>query len=406
MPLMLVQGHPGRPAHDDVRRQRAARRGVRRGSEEVGNSTCVREPVGVVAAITPWNYPLHQIANKVAAALAAGCTVVVKPSEVAPINAFILADIIDEVGLPEGVFNLVIGRRPGRRRGDRRAPARPTWSRSPARREPASASWQLAAEMVKKVSLELGGKSANIILEGADFAKAVPDGVFKCYLNSGQTCSALTRMVVPRARLAEVEDLAVGHRGLARPGRPDHGVESARTARERRSSSSACATTSTRGSTRVPAWSAAASTPPEGLEQGYYVQPTIFSDVTQRHDHRARGDLRPGALDHPLRHRGRGHRHRQRLALRARRRRLGRDRREGVRGRAQDCAPGRSRSTAARSTRRAVRRLQAVRASAASSATTASKSSSRSRRSSTPSPRRPAPRASTGTRARRPAPGG
>ena len=84
----------------------------------------------------------------------------------------------------------------------------------------------LAAETVKKVSLELGGKSANIILEGADFAKAVPDGVFKCYLNSGQTCSALTRMLVPRARLAEVEDLAVGHRGLAGPGRPDHRVES------------------------------------------------------------------------------------------------------------------------------------------------------------------------------------
>jgi len=245
--------------------------------DEVNNSTLVREPVGVVVAITPWNYPLHQIANKVAPALAAGCTVVLKPSEVAPVNAFLFADIIDEVGLPAGVFNLVSGLGPvvgealvahpktnmvsftGSTRAGKRVMA-------------------IASEMVKRVSLELGGKSANVILEGADLARAVPDGVFKCYLNSGQTCSALTRMVVPRARLAEVEDLAVAAATGLAPADPISGASflGPLVSEVQRQRVRDYITKGIDEGARIVCGGVA---PPEGLEQGYYVQPTIFSDV-------------------------------------------------------------------------------------------------------------------------------
>src|SRR6202789_453094 len=171
--------------------------------EEIGNSLVVREPVGVVGAITPWNYPLYQVVLKVAPSLAAGCTVVLKPSEVAPLNAFILAEVIDEVGLPPGVFNLVSGI--GSEVGEAMA-SHPkvdmvsfTGSTRAGKRV-----MQLAAESVKKVSLELGGKSANVILDDADLDTAIPAGLFGCYMNSGQTCSALTRMLVPRDKLAQV----------------------------------------------------------------------------------------------------------------------------------------------------------------------------------------------------------
>ena len=166
----------------------------------VGNSLVVKEPVGVVAAITPWNYPLHQIIAKVAPALAAGCTVVLKPSEVAPLAAYALADIFHEVGLPPGVFNLVSGRGPVV--GEAMA-AHPdvdmisfTGSVRAGRRVAA-----LAAEDVKRVALELGGKSANVILPDADLGVAVKVGVANCFVNAGQTCSAWTRMLVHRDQL-------------------------------------------------------------------------------------------------------------------------------------------------------------------------------------------------------------
>ncbi len=148
--------------------------------QTVGNSLVVREPIGVVGCITPWNYPLHQIAAKVAPALAAGCTVVVKPSEVAPLNAFVLAEIMDEVGIPPGVFNLVTGFGPVV--GEAIAAHRDvdmvsfTGSTRAGRRVT-----EVAAATVKRVALELGGKSANVILADADLATAVPDGVSKCY---------------------------------------------------------------------------------------------------------------------------------------------------------------------------------------------------------------------------------
>src|SRR5215208_2808172 len=172
--------------------------------EEVGNSLILREPVGVVGAITPWNYPLHQISLKVAPALAAGCTVVLKPSEVVPLNAFVLAEIVEAVGLPAGVFNLVTGTGPEVGEAIVRHPGVDMVSFTGSTRAGRRVS-ELASEHVKPVSLELGGKSPNVILEDANLERAVADGVAKCFLNSGQTCSALTRMVVPRQRLRSEE---------------------------------------------------------------------------------------------------------------------------------------------------------------------------------------------------------
>src|SRR5438270_2913198 len=175
--------------------------------ERVGNSLVMREAAGVVAAITPWNYPLHQIALKVAPALAAGCTVVLKPSEVAPFNAFILAEVIEAAGLPQGVFNLVSGF--GADAGEALVKHREvdmisfTGSTRAGRRIS-----ELAAQTVKRVALELGGKSASVILEDADLAAAVKSTVNGCYLNSGQTCTALTRMLVPDSLYAQAARIA------------------------------------------------------------------------------------------------------------------------------------------------------------------------------------------------------
>ena len=175
--------------------------------ETIGNSLVVKEPVGVVGCITPWNYPLHQIAAKVAPAMAAGCTVVVKPSEVAPLNAFILAEAIEAAGLPKGVFNLVTGVGPVVGEALAAHPDVDMISFTGSTRAGKRVS-ELASATVKRVALELGGKSPNVILDDADFEKAVADGVMKCYQNSGQTCSALTRMLVPREKLAQAEEIA------------------------------------------------------------------------------------------------------------------------------------------------------------------------------------------------------
>ncbi len=175
--------------------------------ERIGNSLVVKEPVGVVGAITPWNYPLHQIALKVAPALAAGCTVVLKPSEVAPFNAFLLADVIVEAGLPAGVFNLVTGY--GTTAGEAlvRHPGVDMISFTGSTRAGKHIS-EIASHTVKRVALELGGKSASVILEDADLAAAVKSTVNGCYLNSGQTCTALTRMLVPATKYDEAARLA------------------------------------------------------------------------------------------------------------------------------------------------------------------------------------------------------
>ncbi len=175
--------------------------------QKVGNSVVTREPVGVVAAITPWNYPLNQITLKVAPALAAGCTVVLKPSEVAPINAFILADVIHDAGLPPGVFNLVTGLGPVVGEALAKHPDVDMVSFTGSTRAGKRVS-EVGAQTVKRVALELGGKSASIVLDDADFEKAVKASVSNCYMNSGQTCAAWTRLLVPRARLDEARAIA------------------------------------------------------------------------------------------------------------------------------------------------------------------------------------------------------
>jgi acyl-CoA reductase-like NAD-dependent aldehyde dehydrogenase len=246
--------------------------------EEVGNSLIVREPVGVVGAITPWNYPLHQIAAKVAPALAAGCTVVLKPSQVAPLNAALLADVIDEVGLPAGVFNLVTGR--GSVIGEALA-RHPdvdmisfTGSTEAGRRVS-----EAAAGTIKRVALELGGKSPNVILEDANLEQAITDGVSKCFLNSGQTCSALTRMLVPRSRLAEAEQIAAAVAEQFKPGDPfESGTMLGPLVSE--GQRKLVRDYITKGTEEGAKLVTGGVEPPQGLEQGYFVRPTVFSDVT------------------------------------------------------------------------------------------------------------------------------
>ena len=245
--------------------------------EEIGNSLVVREPIGVVGAITPWNFPLHQIAAKVAPAMAVGCTVVLKPSEVAPLNAFILAEIIDEAGVPAGVFNLVTGTGPVVGEAIASHPGVDMVSFTGSTRAGRRVS-ELASQNVRPVALELGGKSANVILDDADLETAVTDGVGKCYFNSGQTCSALTRMLVPRERLAEAEQIAGAVAAAFTPGDP-FGEETklgplvSDAQRERvrgyiRKGVEEGATLVTGGAEA-----------PDGLDRGYFVQPTVFSGV-------------------------------------------------------------------------------------------------------------------------------
>jgi acyl-CoA reductase-like NAD-dependent aldehyde dehydrogenase len=245
--------------------------------EQLGNSVVVKEPVGVVGCITPWNYPLHQIAAKVAPALAAGCTVVLKPSQVAPLSAFILAEIVADVGLPAGVFNLVSGA--GREVGE--AIARHpdvdmvsfTGSTGAGRRVA-----ELAAGTVKRVTLELGGKSPNVILDDADLERAVTDGVGKCYLNSGQTCSALTRMIVPRSKLAEVEDIATRVAESFTPGDPF--AETTRLGPlASKSQHDSVRDYIRKGLDEGAKLLTGGAEQPEGLDKGYFVRPTVFSDV-------------------------------------------------------------------------------------------------------------------------------
>ena len=246
--------------------------------EEIGNSLVLKEPVGIVGAITPWNFPLYQIALKVAPALAAGCTVVLKPSEVAPINAFILAEVIHEAGLPKGVFNLVTGLGPVVGEAIALHPLVDKVSFTGSTRA-GKRVMELCAQSLKRVSLEMGGKSANIILEDADLAAAIPAGVFGCYLNSGQVCSAPTRMLVPRSKLAEIEELARTAAGGFTPGDPSlptTGLGPLVSEVQRDKVRNYIKTGIKEGATLV----AGGPDAPEGLDKGYFIQPTVFSNVT------------------------------------------------------------------------------------------------------------------------------
>jgi betaine-aldehyde dehydrogenase len=249
--------------------------------EKVGNSLVVRDPVGVVGAITPWNYPLHQIALKVAPALAAGCTVVVKPSEIAPFNAFILAEVVHEAGLPPGVFNLVTGYGPVVGEALVKHPEVDMISFTGSTRAGRRIS-ELAAQAVKRVTLELGGKSASIILDDADLPAAVKGTVTNCYLNSGQTCTAFTRMLVPESRYAEAKAIAAEAAGAFTPGDPLS--ETSRLG----PLSSQMQLDRVRGYIQKAIAEGAelvtgGAEPPEGVAPGgYFVRPTVFGKVDPR----------------------------------------------------------------------------------------------------------------------------
>jgi aldehyde dehydrogenase (NAD+) len=245
--------------------------------ETIGNSLVLREPVGVVGAITPWNYPLHQVVAKVAAALAAGCTVVLKPSEVAPLSAYVLADVAAAVGLPPGVLNIVPGTGPVVGEALAAHPDVDMVSFTGSVRAGKRVQ-ELAAGTVKKVALELGGKSANVILADADLTRAVKVGIANCFINGGQTCTAWTRMLVPDSLHSAAVELAVDAAEgylVGDPLAPGTRIGPMATAAQRDRVRGYIARGSSEGATLATGGVAA----PDGLGTGWFVRPTVFAAV-------------------------------------------------------------------------------------------------------------------------------
>jgi aldehyde dehydrogenase (NAD+) len=247
--------------------------------ETRGSTLIVKEAAGVCGFITPWNWPLNQIACKVAPALAAGCTIILKPSEVAPINAYILAEIIDECGLPPGVFNLVNGDGPNVGAAISAHPEVDVVSftgSTRAGREVAKA----AADGIKRVTQELGGKSANIILDDtADFGKAVFGGVLNCFGNSGQSCNAPTRMLVPKARMGEAIESAKAAAAKAVVGDPNsEGTSLGPVVSELQFNKINALIEA--GIKEGAELIAGGPGRPDGLDKGYFIKPTVFANVT------------------------------------------------------------------------------------------------------------------------------
>ena len=243
----------------------------------VGNSLVTREPVGVVGAITPWNYPLHQITCKLAPALAAGCTVVIKPSELSPLVAYLLIDAVVEAGFPAGVVNLVPGHGHdvGEALGGHDGIDAISFTGSV---RAGTRVAELAARNVTRVTLELGGKSANVLLEDADLSKAVKVGVANAFLNGGQTCTAWTRMLVHTSQYDLVVEQVAQLAETYAPGDPTEPgtklgpmVSAAQRDRVR-----GLIETAVREGARVVTGGVE---PPEGCERGYFVRPTVLADV-------------------------------------------------------------------------------------------------------------------------------
>jgi len=245
--------------------------------EILGSTRIIKEPIGVCALITPWNWPINQIAVKVAPALAAGCTMVLKPSEIAPFDAMLFAEILHDAGVPAGVFNLVNGDGPsvGVPLSGHADVAMVSFTGST--RAGVSVA-KMAAPTVKRVAQELGGKSANIILDDADFDTAVAQGTSECFDNTGQSCNAPTRMLVPRERMADAAEIAAKRASTTTPGDPLD--ESTRmgplvSATQWQKVQDLIQAGIDEGATLV----CGGVGKPEGLDTGYYVKPTVFSDV-------------------------------------------------------------------------------------------------------------------------------
>src|SRR5262252_4877811 len=246
--------------------------------EPVGTAVVLREPVGVVGMITPWNWPMNQIACKVAPALAAGCTMILKPSEFTPTSALIFAEILHEAGVPKGVFNLVNGLGPEVGAAMSEHPDIDMISFTGSTRAGVDVA-KRAAPTVKRVSQELGGKSPNVILEGADLTKAVAGGTTHCFNNSGQSCNAPTRMLVPRARMAEATAIAKAVADKAKVGDPRNADTSLGPVVNRVQWDKIQGLIK-RGIDEGAKLAAGGLGLPDGLNKGYYVRPTVFSDVS------------------------------------------------------------------------------------------------------------------------------
>jgi aldehyde dehydrogenase (NAD+) len=250
--------------------------------EQLGNSLIVREPIGVVGAITPWNYPLYLIVCKVGPALASGCTVVLKPASLTPLNAILLAEVIDEVGLPAGVFNLVPG--PGGEVGEALAKHPDIDMVSLTGSGPVGAQVSRdAADTVKRVGLELGGKSANVVLDDADPQAVAMGAVFSCFLNSGQTCSALTRLLIPRSREQEFLDAIVEEASkvkLVDPHADEPDIFHSLGPMVSRSQAETVRNYIQKGIDEGAQVLVGGPEQPEGFEKGFYVKPTVFAGVT------------------------------------------------------------------------------------------------------------------------------
>ncbi len=247
-------------------------------TEDRGRTQIVKEPVGVCGLITPWNWPINQIACKVAPAIAAGCTMVLKPSEVAPLNAILLAEIIHEAGLPAGVFNLVNGEGPEVGAAMSSHPDIDMMSFTGSTRAGRAVAIA-AADSIKRVAQELGGKSPNIVLDDADLEKAVASGVQQCFMNSGQSCNAPTRMLVPAAKHAEALAIARAAAEATVVGAPDaEGVTIGPVVSELQFNK--IQGLIQKGIDEGAKLVAGGTGQPEGLEKGYFVRPTVFGSVT------------------------------------------------------------------------------------------------------------------------------
>ena len=245
--------------------------------ERIGSAMVIKEPIGVCGLITPWNWPMNQIAVKVAPAIAAGCTMVLKPSEIAPFDAILFAEILDEAGVPAGVFNLINGDGPGVGTALSQHPDIAMVSFTGSTRAGVLVA-QNAAPSVKRVAQELGGKSANIILDDADLEAAVVDGSRGMFENTGQSCDAPSRMLVPRAKMNEAAEIAAKVASGTVVGNPrEKGTRVGPVVSELQWNK--IQDLIQKGIDEGATLAAGGTGRPEGLDKGYYVKPTVFADV-------------------------------------------------------------------------------------------------------------------------------
>ncbi|MGW1027845.1 aldehyde dehydrogenase family protein [Streptomyces sp. NPDC002577] len=279
-PAKIAQASQGAAAVEDLRSIAESLPDIT-WEEQVGHTVVAREAAGVVGAITPWNGPMRMVCMKAGAAIAAGCTVVLKGTEVAPLSSFIFAEIVAEAGLPDGVFNLVSGTGPDVGEALVTHPLVDMVSLTGSVRAGRRV-MELASASIKKVALELGGKSANVILEDADLEQAVSVGIEDAFRNSGQVCGGLSRMLVPRSRLAEAEELAVRKAEsyvLGDPYDPATTLGPVANATQQQRVRDYIRSGLEEGVRLLTGGPEA----PEGLERGYFVRPTVFSgDNTSR----------------------------------------------------------------------------------------------------------------------------